>query len=107
MFVFTSYIVLVIVFGVLLLSVRLVLGNRFLTSRNKNTPFECGFDPKDSARLPFSIRFFLLAVVFLIFDIEVALLFPLVLGLSLSVYRLTVIAGFGFLVILLFGLLHE
>ena len=107
MFIFTSYVVLVVLFGGLLLCVSLVLGNRFFTSRNKNTPFECGFDPKDSARLPFSIRFFLLAVVFLIFDIEVALLFPLVLGLGLYVYKLTVVAGFGFLFILLFGLLHE
>lgn len=107
MFVISSYVVLVVLFGILLLCASLILGNRFVTSRNKNTPFECGFDPKDSARLPFSIRFFLLAVVFLIFDIEVALLFPLVLGLGLFAYKLTVVAGLGFLIILLFGLLHE
>ena len=102
-----SYLSFVSLFGLFLLLVVSVLGSRFHLSRNKNTPFECGFDPKDSARLPFSMRFFLLAVVFLVFDIEVALLFPVVLGLKLSLYSSSLLAAFVFLVILLFGLLHE
>lgn len=80
---------------------------RFAVSRNKRTPFECGFDPKDSARLPFSMRFFLLAVVFLVFDIEVALLFPVVLGMGLCRVVRSLLASFVFLLILLFGLIHE
>lgn len=76
-------------------------------NRRKGSPFECGFDPKDSARIPFSIRFFLLSILFLVFDVEVVLLFPRVLGLAMGGTLGMIISGLGFLLVLLLGLFHE
>lgn len=46
--------------------------------REKISSFECGFDPFISSRLPFSIHFFIIAILFLVFDIEVVFLIPLI-----------------------------
>lgn len=91
----------------LLALVGIGLGIRGVRDRDSGTPFECGFDPKGSARVPFSLRFFLLAVIFLIFDVEVALLFPLPL-IAFSLDQLyPIVVALVFLVILLVGLFHE
>jgi len=44
--------------------------------KDKNDPYECGFAPFSDARARFDIRFYLVAILFIIFDIEVAFLFP-------------------------------
>jgi NADH-quinone oxidoreductase subunit A len=43
---------------------------------NKNSPYECGFDPFEDSRAPFDIRFYLVAILFIMFDLETAFLFP-------------------------------
>nr|QJD26721.1 NADH dehydrogenase subunit 3 [Cymbiola nobilis] len=84
-----------------------VLSKRAISDREKSSPFECGFDPIKSARLPFSLRFFLLAIIFLIFDVEVVLLFPILSGMYISSTSNLFFSSFIFLVILVVGLFHE
>nr|AEK84221.1 NADH dehydrogenase subunit 3 [Alcithoe wilsonae] len=83
------------------------LSKRALSDREKNSPFECGFDPIKSARLPFSLRFFLLAIIFLIFDVEIVLLFPILSSMNSSFSMSLMFSVFMFLVILIIGLFHE
>nr|YP_009388731.1 NADH dehydrogenase subunit 3 [Mastacembelus erythrotaenia]ARU77143.1 NADH dehydrogenase subunit 3 [Mastacembelus erythrotaenia]BBU25976.1 NADH dehydrogenase subunit 3 [Mastacembelus erythrotaenia] len=73
----------------------------------KLSPYECGFDPLGSARLPFSIRFFLVAILFLLFDLEIALLLPLPWGDQLSSPLLTFTWASTILALLTLGLIYE
>nr|YP_002290747.1 NADH dehydrogenase subunit 3 [Jordanella floridae]BAG74832.1 NADH dehydrogenase subunit 3 [Jordanella floridae] len=73
----------------------------------KLSPYECGFDPLGSARLPFSLRFFLVAILFLLFDLEIALLLPLPWGDQLASPLLTFTWASLVLVLLTLGLIYE
>nr|YP_010703119.1 NADH dehydrogenase subunit 3 [Channa andrao]WCO10541.1 NADH dehydrogenase subunit 3 [Channa andrao] len=73
----------------------------------KLSPYECGFDPFGSARLPFSLRFFLVAILFLLFDLEIALLLPLPWGDQLSSPLLTFFWASAILTLLTLGLVYE
>nr|YP_009685511.1 NADH dehydrogenase subunit 3 [Pachypanchax playfairii]QDS02603.1 NADH dehydrogenase subunit 3 [Pachypanchax playfairii]UPT34503.1 NADH dehydrogenase subunit 3 [Pachypanchax playfairii] len=73
----------------------------------KLSAYECGFDPLGSARLPFSLRFFLVAILFLLFDLEIALLLPLPWGNQL-LSPLTTFSWASILLILLtIGFIYE
>nr|QDX07560.1 NADH dehydrogenase subunit 3 [Callopanchax monroviae] len=73
----------------------------------KLSPYECGFDPVGTARLPFSLRFFLVAILFLLFDLEIALLLPLPWGNHLLDPMMAFSWASTLLVLLTLGLIYE
>nr|YP_002586849.1 NADH dehydrogenase subunit 3 [Cetomimus sp. AMS I34481001]BAH15227.1 NADH dehydrogenase subunit 3 [Cetomimus sp. AMS I34481001] len=73
----------------------------------KLSPYECGFDPLGTARLPFSLRFFLVAILFLLFDLEIALLLPLPWGNQPLSPLLTFFWATTILALLTLGLIYE
>nr|ATD83341.1 NADH dehydrogenase subunit 3 [Indicator indicator] len=93
------------------LSIALIILNFWLAQASpdseKLSPYECGFDPLGSARLPFSIRFFLVAILFLLFDLEIALLLPLPWATQLQSPLTTLIWTSTIILLLTLGLIHE
>nr|AII19567.1 NADH dehydrogenase subunit 3 [Octomeris sp. BKKC-2014] len=90
-----------------LIVVSTVFSKKTILDREKTSPFECGFDPKNSSRIPFSIRFFLIAIVFLIFDIEISILLPLGLISNSVPPMIWASIGGAFLAVVTIGLFYE
>ena len=61
--------------GVALLIVGSVLGPKRPTAE-KLSPYECGFEPFEDARMQFDVRYYLIAILFIVFDLEIAFIFP-------------------------------
>lgn len=72
----------------------------------KDSPYECGFEPFQDSRMKFDVRYYLVAILFIIFDLEIAFLFPW----AVSLHDLGVFGFFAmmiFLAILVVGFIYE
>ena len=92
-------------FGLILMLAPLVAAV-YNPDKEKNSAYECGFEPFETARLKFDVRFYLVAILFVIFDLEVAFLFPWAVGFqhigSLGFWSMML-----FLLVLTIGFLYE
>nr|QHW07034.1 NADH dehydrogenase subunit 3 [Choreutis emplecta] len=91
----------------IMMLLSMILSKKSFYDREKNSPFECGFDPKSSSRIPFSLHFFLITVIFLIFDVEIALIFPMIITYKMVNFMNWMKISIFFLLILLLGIYHE
>nr|YP_002735024.1 NADH dehydrogenase subunit 3 [Macroscytus gibbulus]ABZ02040.1 NADH dehydrogenase subunit 3 [Macroscytus gibbulus] len=93
--------------SMVLMVVCTIISKTSILDKEKMSPFECGFNPMSSARIPFSIQFFLIAVLFLIFDIEIAIILPIIITLKWSLTSTWIMTIIIFIIILIGGLYYE
>ena len=106
-----NYLTIIIFFGLaLLLSIGFIFLNFVVAPKNpdpeKLSAYECGFEPFNDSRMEFDVRFYLVAILFIIFDLEIAFLFPWAISLG-NIGGLGFISMMIFLFILTIGFIYE
>jgi NADH-quinone oxidoreductase subunit A len=99
-YLFFAFIVIVILMAFSILSVYHNLDSDKLSS------YECGFQPFEDARLPFEVRFYIIGVLFIIFDLEIIFLFPWVLSFD-SLNNAGFYSMLFFIALIAIGIFHE
>jgi NADH-quinone oxidoreductase subunit A len=72
----------------------------------KNSPYECGFEAFEDARMQFDVRYYLVAILFILFDLEIAFLFPWAVALD-SIGFVGFLSVMIFLTVLVVGFVYE
>ena len=98
-----------LVFALIFAGIMLGIGFTFgphNPDAEKNSPYECGFEAFEDSRMKFDIRYYLVAILFIIFDLEIAFLFPWAIVIhDVGIYGLISMAIFLF--ILIIGFIYE
>jgi NADH-quinone oxidoreductase subunit A len=93
------------VMGVAFLAIGFILGPR-RPDAEKGSPYECGFEAFEDARMKFDVRYYLVAILFIIFDLEIVFLFPWAVALK-QIGMAGFIAMLVFLGVLVVGFVYE
>jgi NADH-quinone oxidoreductase subunit A len=92
-------------FALVLVAAGFVLGPR-RPDAEKLSPYECGFEAFEDARMKFDVRDYLVAILFIIFDLEIAFLFPWAVALD-GIGAFGLLAMAVFLLVLVVGFIYE
>jgi NADH-quinone oxidoreductase subunit A len=94
--------------GLVLMGLGFLFGPR-KPDAEKLSAYECGFDAFEDSRIKFDVRYYLVAIVFIVFDLEIAFLFPWAVALSaLNKVNMLAMGAMGvFLLILVIGFVYE
>nr|YP_010478248.1 NADH dehydrogenase subunit 3 [Nesophrosyne montium]UVI59692.1 NADH dehydrogenase subunit 3 [Nesophrosyne montium] len=103
----TIMMLLITMLMLMMLLMMTTISKKSMVDSQKSSPFECGFNPVSYTRLPFSIHFFLVAVLFLVFDIEIIMVLPMIITVKTTITSTWIITTSLFISILLLGLMHE
>ena len=102
--------IIIFLFISIFLSIGFVVANYLASPSNpdpeKLSAYECGFEPFEDSRMEFDVRFYLVAILFIIFDLEVAFLFPWAVALS-DIGMFGFISMMIFLFLLTIGFVYE
>jgi NADH-quinone oxidoreductase subunit A len=99
------FIVIGFIIGSVMMGMGFMLGSRKPDSE-KDSPYECGFEAFEDARMKFDVRYYLVAILFIIFDLEIAFLFPWAVVLD-EIGMVGYVAMAVFLGILVVGFIYE
>src|SRR5580765_4662347 len=93
------------VLGLALFTIGWIMGPR-RPDAEKLSPYECGFEAFEDSRIRFDVRYYLVAIIFIVFDLEIAFLFPWAVSLN-KIGTLGIAAVGVFLLILVVGFVYE
>jgi len=99
------FLAIALVVGVVPIIAGLILGKR-IPEDAKDSPYECGFDAFEDSRMRFDVRYYLVAILFIIFDLEIAFLFPWAVALR-DIGMQGLLAMALFLGVLIVGFIYE
>jgi NADH-quinone oxidoreductase subunit A len=105
---YSTLVLFILITGFLVLTIAILA---LILSRGEKTPeklsaYECGFNPFESSRQTFEIKFYLIAMLFILFDVEIALLLPFVLVFA-TINQFGFFICISFLLVLIIGFVYE